>query len=115
MRYHVGVYDITGEVSGHEVATREEACDLAAILRRRYRNKTVVIHDMERDGATIDEDEEPGRLPPRSPLTSRSRCSRRRPSAPGASATGRSAASRPSPRRSPWRYGCSATAPPRRS
>jgi hypothetical protein len=59
MRYRVVVADAMGEVEAHEAATREGACTVADMLRRRHRGRTVVIYDAERDGRVVDEAADP--------------------------------------------------------
>jgi hypothetical protein len=59
MRYRIVVADAMGEVESHRAATREGACTVADMLRRRHRGRTVVICDEEHDGRVVDEAADP--------------------------------------------------------
>jgi hypothetical protein len=59
MRYTITVFDRAGvPLAHHDADTRDEACEVAAILRRRHPQLSVVITDTERDGQVVDEDDD---------------------------------------------------------
>jgi hypothetical protein len=61
-RYHVAVYDRAGEYT-HSKTGFDDAGDArqcAARYRATYPDKTVLIHDYERDGRAIDDEDDDG-------------------------------------------------------
>lgn len=62
-RYSVVVYDRAGEYCRSQVVHERlaDARSTAALFQSTYPKKTVIIHDYERDGRAVDDDEEESR------------------------------------------------------